>query len=72
MHNPTYEVSDMNHPHLTCKACGHNTFAEGKLEGHAAVRPMNSHFSFGSKLILTICKNCGEVASIKVDNFGKF
>ncbi|NOU77735.1 hypothetical protein GC101_02465 [Paenibacillus sp. LMG 31459] len=62
----------MNQNNLICKACGNNTFAEGKLEGYANVRPVNNYFSFGSKLTLTICKRCGEVASMKVDKFEKF
>jgi hypothetical protein len=68
----SYEVNEMNNGNLTCKACGHNSFAKGKMEGHASVRPLKSYFSFGSRLILTICKKCGEVASIKVENFEKF
>jgi len=47
-----------------CKACGGQPFSEGKLDGYAALRPVNTSFSSGSLLILTVCTQCGEIASI--------
>ncbi|MFJ7734033.1 hypothetical protein ACIQXF_19415 [Lysinibacillus sp. NPDC097231] len=62
---------------LICKACGYNSFATGQL-GHGKfttegnVRPIGSLIASGSPLILSFCKNCGEVASIKVAKPEKF
>ncbi|KOS66281.1 hypothetical protein AEA09_18870 [Lysinibacillus contaminans] len=57
---------------LVCKSCGSDVFAQGELGGaYANVRPVDAFFS-NSPLILTICKNCREVASMKVKNPQKF
>ncbi|MFJ6208802.1 hypothetical protein [Lysinibacillus sp. NPDC092081] len=60
---------------LVCKACGSDSFAQGELGGSMAkVKPIKLdmlHFS-SSPLILTICTNCGEVASMKVKKVDKF
>jgi hypothetical protein len=40
--------------------------------GYANVMPIGKTFSFGSPLIFTFCKRCGEVASIKVEKPEKF
>lgn len=55
-----------------CKACGNNTFSEGILgNGFTSITPANKVLG-SSRLILTICKKCGEVASMKVENPKKF
>ena len=60
---------------FVCKVCGNNSFAQGELGGSMAnVKPVKLdmlHFA-SSPLILTICTNCGEVASMKVKNPQKF
>lgn len=60
---------------LVCKICGNDSFTQGELGGSMAnVKPIKLdmlHFS-SSPLILTICTNCGEVASMKVKNLQKF
>lgn len=56
-----------------CKACGGSTFAQGQINnGYSRVMPINKTFSWGSGLLLTFCKKCGEVASVKVENPQKF
>ena len=67
----------MENDKLVCKACGNDSFTTGQV-GHASnssqgnVRPIESKMAFGSSFLMTFCKNCGEVASIKVDNPKKF
>ncbi|MEY9970810.1 putative Zn finger protein [Lysinibacillus sp. RC46] len=65
----------MENNKLVCKACGSDSFAQGELGGSMAnVKPIKLdlvHFS-SSPLILTICTNCGEVASMKVKKVDKF
>jgi len=62
----------MNQENLTCKACGSNTFTKGEVNnGHAHVMPIGK-FSFGSPVIYTFCKTCGEVASIKIKKPERF
>lgn len=60
---------------LVCKICGNDSFTQGELGGSMAnVKPIKLdmlHFS-SSPLILTICTNCGEVASMKVKNLQNF
>ncbi|MCY9549039.1 hypothetical protein [Lysinibacillus xylanilyticus] len=60
---------------LVCKACGSDSFTTGQVGGnssHGNIRPIGSIMAFGSPFLMTFCKNCGEVASIKVDNPKKF
>ncbi|MFJ5566155.1 hypothetical protein [Lysinibacillus xylanilyticus] len=60
---------------LLCKVCGNDSFATGQIGSATSqgnVRPIGSIIAVGSPLILTFCKNCGEVASFKVDNPKKF
>lgn len=55
-----------------CKACGNDTFSQGILgNGFTSVTPTNKVLA-SSRLILIICKKCGEVASMKVENPEKF
>ncbi|WP_107951319.1 hypothetical protein [Lysinibacillus parviboronicapiens] len=60
-----------------CKTCGNDSFATGQL-GHSSfttdsnVRPIGSLIASGSPLILSFCKNCGEVTSLKVAKPEKF
>jgi hypothetical protein len=55
-----------------CLACGNDTFAKGKLgNGFTSVTPLEKLLG-SSPLILTFCKKCGEVVSIKVQNPDKF
>ncbi|PJO42978.1 hypothetical protein CWD94_14510 [Lysinibacillus xylanilyticus] len=60
---------------MVYKAYGKDSFAQGELGGSMAnVKPIKLemlHFS-SSPLILTICTNCGEVASMKVKKVYKF
>jgi uncharacterized Zn finger protein len=60
---------------LVCKVCGNDSFTQGELGGSMAnVKPVKHdmlHFS-SSPLILSICTNCGDVASMKVKNLQKF
>ncbi|MGN4124817.1 hypothetical protein ACMGD3_07320 [Lysinibacillus sphaericus] len=62
----------MENNKLICKSCGNDSFSKGKLDGFAALRPIDTIFSSGSPLIFTVCQNCGEVASIKVSKPKKF
>lgn len=58
-----------------CQACGHDTFTTGQvgsITSEGNVRPIGSIMASGSPLILTFCKKCGEVASIKVAKPEKF
>lgn len=60
---------------LVCKICGYDSFAQGELGGsYANVRPirLDKITLSSSPLILTICKNCGEVVSMKVKHLHKF
>lgn len=57
---------------LTCKACGSKSFTQGKLSGYANVMPVEKIGFRGSSLILTFCKDCGEVASMKIDKPHRF
>ncbi|KAB7668056.1 hypothetical protein [Bacillus sp. B1-b2] len=57
---------------LHCRDCGSTTFAEGSLEGYAAVRPTDKIFSTGSPITVLFCKKCGEVVSMKVKQTEKF
>ncbi len=54
-----------------CKVCGGQTFVKGKLSGYANVAPVNRIFG-NSPLLLTFCKECGEVSSMKVKKPKKF
>ncbi|WP_274307035.1 hypothetical protein [Solibacillus daqui] len=62
---------------FVCKACGNDTFTSGQL-GHGSftmegnVRPIDSLIASGSPIILSFCKKCGEVFSIKVAKPEKF
>jgi len=62
----------MDNQKLICKACGSDFFTKGQLDGYAKLRPINKFFTVGSSLIYTFCKDCGEVASIKVNKPHKF
>lgn len=57
---------------LVCTKCGGHSFGEGILHGYAAVKPVGKIFAAGSPLILTICKECGEVMSMRVKKPEKF
>ena len=54
-----------------CKACGGQIFVKGKMSGYANVTPINKVFG-SSPLLLTFCKECGEVSSMKVEKPEKF
>ncbi|KGR81863.1 hypothetical protein [Lysinibacillus odysseyi] len=65
----------MGNEKLVCKACGSDTFTTGQVGGTSSqgnIRPIGSIMAVGSPLIMTFCKSCGEVASIKVENPKKF
>ncbi|MCL1696974.1 hypothetical protein [Lysinibacillus sp. BPa_S21] len=65
----------MENVKLVCKAYGSDSFTTGQVGGNSSqgnIRPIGSIMTFGSPLLMTFCKNCGEVASIKVDNPKKF
>ncbi|MGE8036164.1 hypothetical protein B1B04_15310 [Lysinibacillus sp. KCTC 33748] len=67
----------MENNKLVCKACGNDSFAQVELGGsyaYANVKPirMDKLNITGSPMILTICKNCGEIASMKVKKLDKF
>jgi hypothetical protein len=57
---------------LICKACGSDSFTKGEMDGYAKLKPINTLFAIGSSLTYTFCKDCGEVASIKVNKPHKF
>lgn len=59
----------MENEKLVCKACGSDSFTTGQVGGTTSqgnIRPIGSIIAVGSPLIMTFCKNCGEVASFKV------
>lgn len=62
----------MNNQNQICNSCGGKKFTKGRLDGYAKVRPLNKIFSLGSGMILTFCKKCGEVSSMRVENLNKF
>ncbi len=63
----------MNEANSVCKSCGSTTFTKGEMSrGDSNLLPIGKTFSFGSPLIFTFCKKCGEVASIKVTKPEKF
>ncbi|MDH6373277.1 hypothetical protein CA600_24185 [Paenibacillus sp. VTT E-133280] len=63
----------MNEANLVCKSCGSTTFTKGEVSSaDANLMPIGKSFSFGSPLIYTFCKMCGEVVSIKVEKPEKF
>lgn len=52
-----------------CEKCGSNQCKEGKIGGIAAVQPIHSKTGLGgSELIITFCKECGEVSGLNVKN----
>ncbi|RSD28711.1 hypothetical protein [Mesobacillus subterraneus] len=53
-----------------CTKCGGTEFAEGT--DYTAIRPLDKKFTTGSIKIYTFCLKCGEVASIRIENPGKF
>ncbi|MGG2054476.1 hypothetical protein ABFY48_08740 [Lysinibacillus pakistanensis] len=65
----------MENEKLVCKTCGKDSFITGQVGGnssHANIKPIGSMMAFGSPFLMTFCKNCGEVVSIKVDKPNKF
>ncbi|TKI68541.1 hypothetical protein FC756_10345 [Lysinibacillus mangiferihumi] len=65
----------MENSKLICKACGGGSFVSGQVGSETSqgnVRPIGSVFSVGSPYIFNFCKDCGEVASIKVTKPQKF
>ncbi|MED4402463.1 hypothetical protein [Metabacillus fastidiosus] len=62
----------MTQQELVCKSCGSESFTKGEMSGYANIRPIDKIFTNGSPVIFTFCKNCGEVASIKIKNTKKF
>ena len=55
-----------------CESCGNDSFAVGNLgNGFTSVTPVDKIMG-SSPLILTFCKECGEVSSIKVKDPAKF
>lgn len=49
-----------------CIKCGGTSFGEGETKGEGNAYPKNKLFGGSSKIILTICTNCGEVISRKL------
>ncbi|MBO7747004.1 hypothetical protein I8J29_22630 [Paenibacillus sp. MWE-103] len=62
-------MSDLITP---CNQCGGTSFGFGQTTGQAVVFPLNKLFARGSSAIFTICTDCGEVQSIRVENPEKF
>jgi ribosomal protein L37E len=63
----------MNKENKECETCGGTSFTQGQMNnGYANLMPVNKALSFGSPLIFTFCKRCGEVASIQVMKPEKF
>ena len=65
----------MENVKLVCKACGGDSFTTGQVGGGTSqgnVRPIDSVFAVGSPFTFSFCKDCGEVASIKVAKPHKF
>lgn len=62
----------MDEQKLICKACGSDSFTKGVMDGYAKLRPIEKVFTIGSSLKYTFCKDCGEVASIKVNKPQRF
>lgn len=64
---------NMTEQKKVCSVCGGENFTEGTLgNSYSNVTPADRLFSRGSSLILTFCKDCGEVSSMKVENPSKF
>ncbi|MDD3140771.1 MAG: hypothetical protein PHX08_17620 [Lachnospiraceae bacterium] len=52
-----------------CEKCGSTQCKEGKIGGIATVQSINSKTGLGgSELIITFCKECGEVFGLTVKN----
>lgn len=49
-----------------CTNCKGNTFVEAK--DFINLRPVNHKMKMGSEKVYIVCKNCGEVAGIRVTN----
>ncbi|WP_151734526.1 hypothetical protein [Paenibacillus tengchongensis] len=63
----------MSKENAACRSCGGTSFAQGEMNnGYANLMPVRKALSFGSPLLFTFCKKCGEVASIKVQKPEKF
>lgn len=65
----------MGNEKLVCKVCGRDTFTTGQVGGTTSqgnIRPIGAIMAVGSPLLMTFCKNCGEVASFKVVKPDKF
>ena len=65
----------MENNKLVCKTCGKDSFISGQVGGNSSSgnrRPIGSKMAFGSPILMTFCKNCGEIASLKVANPKKF
>ena len=56
----------------SCMKCGSLDFKEGMLgSGHANVKEIGKNLSIGSKVMVTYCSSCGEIASMRVDIHAK-
>jgi hypothetical protein len=51
---------------IKCKSCGGNSFVQAM--DFIDLRPVDKKMAFGSERIFTVCLDCGEVVSIKVEN----
>lgn len=49
-----------------CQSCGGNAFVEAM--DYINLRPVGKKMAMGTEKVYTICLNCGEVDSIKVEN----
>ncbi|WP_174612878.1 hypothetical protein [Virgibacillus ihumii] len=50
----------------TCHNCGGDAFTEAM--DHINLRPMDKKMAIGTEKVYTICLDCGEVVSIKVND----
>lgn len=51
---------------IICENCKGKTFVEAK--DFINLRPANKKMKMGSEKVYIVCKNCGEVASIRAEN----
>ncbi|MGM0846989.1 MAG: hypothetical protein ACQEUT_18675 [Bacillota bacterium] len=54
---------------MKCRNCNGESFVQAS--DYINLRPLNKRMSLGSEKVYTVCTDCGEVASIRIENTEK-